>query len=274
MTDEIINQAIQAGVAASQEDAPSAQEPVETNQPVENAAPQEDEVSRGTEDSSDDVVFPRKAINALSRRDKQIGKLRAELQAARAELQKYNEQQAAKAQTSNSPTEEQFDTYGDYLKAVARHEAQQELSQSVKQQQEQQVAEKEQAYFAQREEYTIAKAQEAIQSIPDYKQLLTENADILQSLPPQIERAFLEADEPALAFYALAKEGKLESVFDMSPARAAIEIGKAEVRGAALIKAKPVSKAPPPIEGLKGAGSSQKSLNNMNSAELLKWLNS
>lgn len=259
MSEEIINQAFE-----------TAETSTPSPEPIEQATVTEDKAPAEAIEPSEEVAFPKKAVNALSRRDKQIGKLQAQLAAERAELAKYREQQTKVA--DNSPKEESFENYGEYLKALARHEAKQELSQTSKQQQDQQAAAQQEVWHADRTEYALDKAREAINSIPDYKQLFMENSDVLQSLPPHIERAFLEADEPALAFYALAKEGKLETILDMSPARAAIEIGRAEVRGMALSKARPVTKAPAPIDSLKGVGGAQKTLDTMNSKELMAWV--
>lgn len=264
MTDEIINQAIEST-------------PVET-QPVESSTENTEE-NKATEETTtpepsepEDVPFPKKAVNALSRRDKQIGKLQAQLAAERAELAKYREQQA-KTPKDNAPDENAFDNYGEYLKAVARYEAKQELSQTSKQQKEAESAAQEEAWISERSAYASERAVKAVETIPDYKQLFMENADVLQSLPPHVERAFLEADAPELAFYALAKEGRLEALLNMSPSKAAIEIGRAELRGEALSKAKPVTRAPAPVAGVKGASGTTKTLDTMNSSELMKWFN-
>lgn len=256
MSEDIINQAIA-------ESAPAEIAPIETTQATEEVTPAEPH-------EPEDVPFPKKAVNALSRRDKQIGKLQAQLAADRAELAKYREVQKP---VDNSPKEESFDNYGEYLKAIARHEAKQELSQSSKQQEEKATTAQQEAWMAQREGNAIERSKVAMETIPDYKQLFMENVDILQSLPPHLANAFMELDAPDMAFYALAKEGRLDALFDMSPIRAAAELGKAEARGETLSKAKQITKAPAPIEGLKGTGSSTKSLDTMNSKELLDWLN-
>ncbi len=263
MSDDIINQAISESTSTQVESSTPIENPqVETKEATEEKPPTETH-------ESEDVPFPKKAVNALSRRDKQIGKLQAQLAADRAELAKFRE---AKSPANNSPTEDGFDNYGEYLKAVARHEAQQEFSQNSKKQEEAATTAQQEAWQAERTDYITNRAKEALETIPDYKQLFMENADILQSLPPHIEKAFYESDAPELAFYALAKEGKLDSLFEMSPGRAAIEIGKAEMRGEALSKAKQITKAPAPLERLKGTGSSNKSLETMSSQDLLKWL--
>lgn len=271
MSEEIINQAIEAAPSPTTE--PEVAQPVDVNTSTEATESKEDATEQN---EPSDIPFPKKAINALSRRDKQIGKLQAQLAAERAELAKYREQQNIKPNSNATglPKEEAYDNYGEYIKAVAKYEAQQELSQKQQEQENQKTQAELESWHAERTNYATEKAQKAIETIPDYKQTFMEHADILQSLPPHIERAFYEADEPALAFYALAKEGRLEEIMNMSAARAAIEIGRAEIRGEALAKQKPVTRAPQPIEGLKGGGgsSANKSLETMNSRELLEWV--
>lgn len=259
MTDEIINQAIESTLVE--------QEPVVTPQ-EEAKAPEEIAPTETIE--PEDVPFPKKAVNALSRRDKQIGKLQAQLAAERAELAKYREQSA---KTPQEPKEEAFDNYGEFLEAKARMKFEQEQSEKIRQQEQQQTTQQREEYLAERENYTIEKAKAAIDNIPEYRQLMMENADIVQSFPPHVAEAFFEADEPALAFLALAKEGKLDSLLKMSPSRVAIEIGKAEMRGEILSKTRPVTKAPTPIQGLKGTGNATKTINADSSWEdLQKWL--
>ena len=272
MTDDIINQAIEeATVPAEVIEAPIEERAAESEQ---EDAPATEELTTDEPKESDDVVFPKKAINALSRRDKQIGKLQAERAALQAELQTYREK-AITAQNQDAPNEDSFDNYGDYIKAVARHELKQETSQEAQKDAEARLQETDQRWLDERSNYTIEKTREAISTIPGLQQLITENADVVASLHPNTERAFLEADEPVLAFYALAKEGKLEALQSMSPAKAAMEIGKAEIRGAEYMKNKPVTKAPAPITPLKGNGQVNKNINGQSSwSDIQKWLNS
>lgn len=273
MTDDIINQAIEEAKADNkpvEEVAESTTEETVVEEAQETAT---EEVQEHETKESDDVVFPRKAINAISRRDKQIGKLQAQLAAERAALQALREK-ATTTQDQDAPNEDNFDNYGDYIKALARHELKQETSQEAAKAQEAKLAETEAKWLDERSNYTIQKAQEAAKLIPNLQQMVIENEDVVAGFHPYIERAFLEADEPAMAFYALAKEGRLEEIANMSPAKAAIEIGKAEVRGLEYTKQRPVTKAPAPIASLKGTGSTGKTLDSMNSKELLKWLES
>lgn len=229
-----------------------------------------------------DVPFPKKAINAISRRDKQIGKLRAEAAQAQSELAKYRQQyepgtqsQQGQKPAPNEPKEDSFDNYGDYLKAVARHEARQELAKENTNTQQAQMTAQQQQWVAQREEVVENQAIELIQANPELRDLVIEHADVLDDFPPHLQMAFLESDNAALAFVALAKEGKLESLMSMSPARAAMEIGRAIDRGSAMMKAKKITTtAPAPMTPVKGAGPAGKQIDSTSSPDdLMKWLN-
>lgn len=259
MNEDIINQAISESTA------------VESSEPIESPQENATEENTSTEPHEpEDVPFPKKAVNALSRRDKQIGKLQAQLAAERAENAKFREPTNKSTQTLS---EENYDNYGEYLKAQNRLEFENEQSQKNKQLEEQQATVEKETWIAERSDYAFEKAKHAIENIPEYKSLFMEHADIIQSLPSHVEEAFYEADEPALAFLALAKEGKLEALANMTPTQAAREIARAEIRGEALSKVKQITKAPTPIEGVKGTGGSSKTLETMNAKDLLKWLN-
>ncbi len=220
------------------------------------------------EPEPEEIPFPKKALKALSRRDRQIGKLRAELQQREAELQRF--QQAPTSPQTKGPQEEQFDNYGDYLKAVGRFEAQQEREAETSQKQKEQSTQAQEAWVAEREAYVSEKAQEAIKSVPDFQNLLMEHSDVVNEFPPYLQTAFYELDNAPMAFYALAKEGKLEGLLTMSPGRAIMEIGKAEERGIAMARNKPVTRAPAPLSANKGTASGYPRLEAMSGDEILK----
>ena len=256
---------------APETDAPSAEVEVATKE----MTPEDAEAAKTAPKAEDDVPFPKKAVNALSRRDRQIGKLRAEQQQLHAELQRLKAQAQPQEQSnsqrpSDYPDEDKFDNYGDFLKAVARYEARQEMAEGSKRQQQEFQSIQEQQWVAKREAEIADQASEAASSIPDFAQTIAEYSDVIDSFPPQLERLFLECEEPAMAFYALAKEGKLEDLIHMTPYRAAMEIGRAQDRGSALSQRKPITKAPAPIAPAKGIGSTGKSLADMDASEMLK----
>lgn len=263
MTDDIINQAI------------SESTPVETPQPIET--PQTKEETKATDESApsepqepDDVPFPKKAVNALSRRDKQIGKLQAERAALRAEIAKFQEQQTK----APVPAAENFENYGEFLKAEARKEWEQEQAAKSQKTEQEQASEFHTQWKTERESVAAEKAHEILTKAPDFQSLVAEYADVITNLPPYLENAFLELDNAPAALHVLMKEGRLESLLSMTPARAIMQLGMAEERGEALIKTKPITKTPAPLEGLKGTGNATKSLSAMSNDQLLEWVNS
>lgn len=266
MTDNLDIQA-----TAPETDAPSAEIEVATDETTDADAEGAPEAPK----ADDDVPFPKKAVNALSRRDRQIGKLRAEQQQLQAELERYRAQAKPQEQSnsqrpSDYPDEDKFDNYGDFLKAVARYEARQEMAEGNKRQQQEYQQSQEQQWVAKRESEIADQAAEVASSIPDFGQTIAEYADVIDSFPPQLERLFLECENPPMAFYALAKEGRLEDLLQMTPYRAAMEIGRAQDRGIALSQRRPITKAPAPIAPARGLGTTGKSLSDMDPAELLK----
>ncbi len=233
---------------------------------VENAAetqPDEQPTEEASQDKSKeevDVPFPKKAKNAISYRDKQIAKARAQYRELEA---KYNELMAQQqpANEDSSPREENYESYSDYLEAKVLHKIKSEQAQ---QQQPKEDTAKAQ-YNAQREQEISVKAQEYMKSIPDYAEVFQENADIIDYLPAEIQQVFYDADDAALAFYNLAKSGELVNLAEMSPTLAAMKIAQAQVP-----VQRPVLPKHQPMQGAKGTGRSGKSLVDMTPDEIAK----
>jgi hypothetical protein len=248
----------------------------ETAQPEVTDAPQEENTNPtdATEQGNDDVVFPKKAVNAISRRDRTIGKLRAESEALRAELAKLQQPVTKESSNDGKPNESDFSTYGDYLEALQDWKVEKKLSTTFAEREaktkQAQVNSEMQAWKSERETNMAAQAQELIKSAPDYHAVLAANADILDALPGDIQDVLLEIDNAPLAVFNLAKEGKLEALATMTPIRAAMELSRASAQAV-----KPQTKAPHPLSPARGAASSSKSLDQMKADELVdKWLKS
>lgn len=262
--------AIVAGAPAT--DAQPAEKPVDATTP-EAATETTGEQAAETPDpvaETRDEPFPKKAINALSRRDKQIGKLKAQYEQAQAEINRLRQQapqQPQKPQEGGEPKESDFDNFADYMRAVQKYDLQQEIAKLEGKQQQTQQSAQEQAWVAEREGAVAVQAQAFIKENPDALALVEEYGDVIDELPPQIQRVFLEADNAPLAFYNLAKEGKLEALATMSPAKAAMEIGKAQLK----TPTKSVTKAPAPMTPAKGTASGTKDPSQMTDAEFAKW---
>jgi hypothetical protein len=243
-------------------------EQVETEKADESQADPENQ----EDTEKDDVPFPKKAVNAISRREKQIAKLRAEKAALEAEVSRYRQPQANPQQNQNvsgEPSEDDFDNYGDFLEAKILHKLKMEKAKEETSNIEQQTAQQRSVYEQQKETELMDKMQVHVSKIPDFKQVIELNADIADEFPEHIVQAFYEADDGALAFYNLAKEDKLEALLSMSPAKAIMEIAKAQLEPSL----KRVSNAPNPIPASRGSMKTQKSKEDMDGEELLKHFN-
>lgn len=235
------------------------------------------------------VPFPKKAVNAISRRDKQIFEMKQREAQLKADIAKL---QATAPKPDDAPKEDQFTHYGEFLKAKAIHDFKEQQTKEAEAAKTQELSEVQKKWVTEREGYIEGKAKEAATKLPDYFDVMKENMDLIAKFSPAVERAFYEADNAPMAFYALGKEGKLEDLNTMSPFQVAATIARAEDRGLAMfskaapegneqsvaeIPAKPaieISKAPKPLTPNKGSGSTEKPLDKMTASELLEFVNS
>lgn len=267
-----IDSIIAEGVSPSAE---NAQPRVDANTPTEETKlPPENAEQEEADKPEVEIPFPKKAQNAISRRDKQIGNLRAKYELAQAELNKFREQTAPKQtqQVNNdgAPKEADFTNYAEYLEARTEWRIEQALAARDAKQTETQQSRDVKAWESQRIPVVDKQADEFAKEFPDSIQMFNDNADLIKSFPENIKRAFLAADNAPLAFYNLAKEDKLSDLADMSLEDAKVEIRLAQMKPAA----KPQSKAPAPLSASRGSVAPTKSLDSMSGNELLKWVNS
>lgn len=270
----------------SVENMAQAETPEATNTAVSEAPAQETQEPKPQNEPQEPVEtvesIRKKADNRISRLEKsrakkdwQLSEQGKQLEALRKEIEGFKQSNQPK---NKEPDENDFDNYGDYLKAVARYKPQQEnqpeKAVDPKKIEEQAYATaKEAVHYEQRVNHVAQQAQKAMAESPELQQLFADNEDILDSFPPQIEKVFLDADNAPAAFYALTKEGKLELLAQMNPTQAAYTIAQAQIRGEQMMKAAKVSKAPAPITGAKGASQSGKPLGQQSWSELKKNLN-
>jgi hypothetical protein len=257
-----IDAIIDAAPAAPQAQAQPENTP-ETDATTEvNSEPAEPKAPEAKEDA-----FPKKAVNAISRRDKKIGK-QAE------QIRRLNEELTALR--SKAPKESDFEgrPYGDLLKAEAKHAAAEESTERELKRVESEDKAAREEWKQERLEALGTNSAEARKSIPDFDTVLKQSKPFLDSLPEEISDALLEADNPAFAVVALAKEGLLGELADMSPTRAAMLIAKMEEKGLALVSKPEATKAPAPIAPVKGSGTAGKPVERMSGKELLKSIRS
>lgn len=115
-----------------------------------------------------------------------------------------------------------------------------------------------QAWVGQRAQAVDVQSLEFIKTTPDAEVVFADNEQFIGECArtnPELLRVFLEAENAPLAFYNLAKEGKLEALISMPLARAAMEIGKAQI-------ATPPKRtsAPKPLTASRGSVAGEKPL--------------
>lgn len=216
--------------------------------------PSEPEAADNPEDKPDEM-FPKKAVNALSRRDKQIGKLRAQLQ----QQQRENEQLKQKANPTkpeakdSAPKEADFETYGDFLRAEARYAAKQEITERDTTNIQERVKETESRLEIERAAKRTEVAETARKAHADFDTILNKAFENIK-LAPHVIEALDESENGALVLYTLAKEGiELDELNEMSLPKVAMTIARTEDKISAP-KPKLISNAPAPLASVKGTG--------------------
>lgn len=247
-------------------------------QPEAEAVVVQQDASNVTQDTPkeqpkvEDTPFPRKAVNAISRRDREIAKLRAQLREVQATPKQATNTNTQP--TNAEPQEKDFSTYGEFLQASTLYKLRQEMAEAKKAEHAERTNETKAAerkrYVETKSQPIAAKAAEYAKQVPDYRQVLHENIDIVETFPEAIQDLFFEADDAALAFYNLAKDGNLASLADMTTAQAAFAIAKAHKAPTAQRQ----TQAPRPMQGASGTGQSASNLGQImkNPDALRKWL--
>lgn len=213
----------------------------------------------------------KKLENAISHQKGQAAKWRHQAQQARAEATAFAAEIAKlkqPAQKSGPPKEADYTNYAEYLEAKNTHAIEQKFAERDSKQQETQKATDQQAYYNSRIAEVDKQAEAFTKEFPEIEAIYNEHAETITDYSPELKRLFLDADNAPLAFYNLAKEGKLEALGTMSLAKAAMEIGRAQAQ--AVVK--PKSKAPAPLPAARGSVPAGKSLEQLTALEAHKLL--
>lgn len=268
--DNIINEASQG---AAEEVVETPQEQVEDEIVEEAVEDTEADTEESPEAVEEDVPFPKKAVNALSWRDKKISKQNAELHEIRQQLEQMQRAQETQANAPKPPVEDDFDSYGEFIQAHTEYLVKKAMGNTEQGKQEEKLTPEqaqERQWTEERETSVVNRALELAESNPDYKEVAEMHSGLLDDISPELEKVFLSLDDPNAAFYNLAKEGKLEAVINKPIHLASAMLLEAERKGFATPKV--VSKTPKPIAGSNGSGSANKELSQMSADELVNWV--
>lgn len=232
----------------------------------------------------------KKLQKQLAQQDRRIGRMTAskyqtqrELQELRAWKAKYDQEAQAKANAKPSP--DQFQSFDEYTAAMSRHAA----MEAIREQQggnnqpatQGRVPAEEQQWHTQMQDHAVRQAQELAKHIPDFEQTWNGNAELIDAMPYEIEKAFYQSSQhPALALYVIAREGLLPDLFEATPQQAAQLIAQATQMGVQQVQSQaskpqggPPNKAtgaPQPLAPNKAAGAGAKSEDELSGAELRK----
>lgn len=232
---------------------------------------------------------PVKLAKALERQKSRYAKKEAVYQEERrrsAQLEReLNElRSGASQQRPNAklepPSPENFTTWADFNKAQQEyfeHVADLKAGAKIKEFKEESRREQETSSTQQRQAQLVsefeAKEFELREKFPDLEQVTAEYADEFIALPQHVKSMILELQDPLLPYLA-AKEGLLEKLGEMSPATAAVQIARLQLKAESLVQAKPVSRTPQPMTPTKGSSSGKRSLDQLSPKELIKWAES
>jgi hypothetical protein len=278
--DAIIAEAAQE---AANEQAAAPQEVVADNQEqvTEVKAEPEEDLSKKTDEELTPEQLAKRQANRKSHENSKLAQMRRETREARAQAEQLKAEierlkQGTKPEApkeSQEPKLDDYETWEEYSKALIKFEAKQIRETENKQTQEAQANQELTKWVDERSSRVDTRITELAQTIPDFETTLEDIEDSIPALSPELAKIALEADDINLAAYTLHKEGKLLEVLKMPPMRAAMEIAKAEVRGAAYLKQpKPVTNAPAPITSARGNSVGSTSIEKMDGVSLLKSL--
>lgn len=244
----------------------------------EQAETPENETAEETEKRLTEAEWLKKERNTVSRRDKQIAKLRAQYDETQAELQKYRQQPASQAPAAlTEPKESDFQNYHEYIRALEKFDRLNDLKafkEELSAKDTHSVREYQARQWEQQRNEALDKAgEEYSKTVPNFGELVAQNASIIQAFPDSIKRVIKEVDpqDVVKAFHAMVENDTLEDLADMTPIQAATAIVKA-----ANMPTKPpaITKAPAPMASARGTSQGQKTLNRMSPQELVDWVNS
>ena len=228
--------------------------------------------------------WPKKAANAVSRLKKDRAEARAQRDALQREIDALKAQLASKKEDVKPPTEDQFNSYSEFLEARGKFNAEQiyegrqseQANQRVMQLEEQ----KERMYIMERVSHFDDRLSALKSVAPDYAQVEAYAEPIVEQMPVNLRKGILAIDDAPKALYNLAKEGRLENLAYMPFEAAMAEIVQAQYRepmthgGYQAELYRKVSSAPKPLKAVSGTGKQTKPPHEKSGDELLEWMNS
>jgi len=247
--------------------------------------PEATQVEEDVSNKPDSELTPEQLIkrykNRQSHKDSKLAQSRKKIRELEEQLNKVRSQPINQEIGFDAkPDINSFSTYDEYTEALLDWKLnaanKQKQAENIKAQQEQAKAlegQRQQEQLMLREQQIARQTDNFAKENPDYYPLIRENEAIINSLSPQAQEVLMKIDNPALAVYALMKEGDLESLTeDLDPVELSVKIAEAKVRGNSYTKAKPIiSNAPKPMKSVKGIVGGSEDFSRMSPEQLIKW---
>jgi hypothetical protein len=242
MTDENLSGVAPAEDAALLPETPEAVEQVEGEIDSESSTEQTEDPQRkpkGLQRRFNEIVAQREEERRRAER--------AERMLEQALITRQPEQKpepAAQPQPQGEPKLEQFQTYEDYVSALADFKADQKIAAWESRQREAEANRQKQTQATSFQQKVQAFSQEN----PDFNEVVTNPA---LRISQEVADLIVESDDPALA-YLLAKNPQEAARISALPIRqAALELGRFAAK-ASMPRPKTVTGAPPPVEPISG----------------------
>lgn len=202
------------------------------------------EAEESAEDSGDDAQPERKPKDSGFQR--RIRQLVAERNALQQQLQQYAQPQQGQAEADPEPKRDQFETYEQYDRALARWEAEQVYERKQETQRHQQAQQFEQRFEQEVNAAWMEQRAHAASRYADFDTVVDAiGTQVTETMATGIKMAEDGAD---IAYYLGKHPREVARIRDMAPAQQLIEIGKLSAKARPQASA---SNAPRPVDRVK-----------------------
>lgn len=250
------------------------QDAVSDDLETDNEGDQPDDAPDG--DTDKELKTVRKA---LDKRNRYINNQRNRIRSLEAEIEKIKSSFAKNE--IKPPDENAYESVLDLYDAKQDYKIEKRLAEQAQKAQLAALEQQQNMAIQQQEQAIAAQVSELLSSSPDFKAVISSNAQVINAMPEHIEKMMLEIDDAPAATYALAKEGRLGALYSMPPHIAAAHLVQAEIRGQQYLQQPatpktqttpqpPQQQAPKPIGSIKGSGKSSKSLKDLTPDEIVR----
>lgn len=245
------------------EEAPRTEETPETQQEVPEA--EKPETAQDSEPETEQERRGRggftKKIDKLTARNYQLQETNAQLQARLEAIERRLEgkEAPAKPTLSEKPTPDKFQTYEEYVEALADWKSEQRVAKALEEREQATSKQAEEARTKETFDTYNKRVSEARGKYEDFDEVVGRD-DI--SIPQSVQLAIVEMDNgPEVAYYLGQHPEEAEKLLELSPIKAVMAVGRiaATLNPSSSPEKRPVSGAPTPVKPV-GSSSTRSSV--------------